>query len=135
MQAPFPERILLADDDDEMREVLSYSLREEGYHVTECAHGIAMLECLRAYLLDQEGDHYDLVVSDIRMPGLTGIELLTAGFEKGKFPPTILITSFGDPEMHHQARRLGAKALLDKPFELTALIAEVNRVLRGKAAR
>jgi DNA-binding NtrC family response regulator len=92
-----------------------------------------MLECLRAYLLDQEGDHFDLIVSDIRMPGLSGMELLHAGREAEAFPPTILITSFGDRETHREARRLGARALIDKPFELDTLIEEVTLALAGRA--
>lgn len=129
MQTTSSARILLADDDDEMREILSFSLRQEGYSVTECAHGIAMLECLRGYLLDQEGERFDLIVSDIRMPGLSGMELLHAGSEAQDFPPMILITSFGDPGTHREAERLGARALIDKPFELDTLITEVTRVL------
>jgi len=128
--ATMPDRVLLSEDDDQMRDFLALALRRQGYEVTTCADGIALVDHIGAVLASQE-DAYGLVISDIRMPGLSGLEFLrgTTGWQG--IPPVILITAFGDEETHARARRLGAKAVLDKPFETEELLAKVREVLRS----
>ena len=120
--------ILLAEDKQEMRELLAMSLRKKGYEVTEFADGISMVE--RFFSLDsvQKDKVFDLVISDIRMPGLTGMEILEGMYNFQGFPPVILITAFGDEETHKQAYLLGAAAIFDKPFEIDELIAKVQEI-------
>lgn len=118
-------RILLAEDDREMRALVERALRAAGYDVTACRDGSELL-------LEMESDGspgFDLIVSDVRMPGMTGIEILEDLSGDGAGPPIILITAFGDPELHARARRLGAAAVLDKPFELRSLLARVREIL------
>ena len=122
-------RILLAEDDDELRKLLSWSLKKEGYRVKECTNGMGLLNNLDGYLFLEEANAFDLIISDIRMPGITGIEILEGLHAHENFPPMILITAFGDEETHSQARRLGAAAIFDKPFDINDLLTKVRDVL------
>ena len=126
-----PYHILLAEDDMEMRTLLALSLRKVGYKVTECHDGVGLLTHLGAFLLPDESEHenVDLIISDIRMPGFTGMEVLE-GIPKNKgFPLMILITAFGDEETHAQAKKFGAAAMFDKPFDVGDLLAKVQELL------
>jgi DNA-binding response OmpR family regulator len=123
-------RILLADDDYEMRTLLTLSLLKAGYNVVECPDGWSLLEHLEPYiLLGSEDEKVDLVISDIRMPGITGIEILR-GLPQGRgYPPIILITAFGDKKTHSQAEQFGVAAMFDKPFEIDDLLAKVRKII------
>jgi DNA-binding response OmpR family regulator len=123
--------ILLAEDDPYMRLLLTEVLRKAGYTVRACKDGWELVEEL-AHLAFLEGNgEIDLVVSDIRMPGYTGLQILR-GFPRAKgFPPMILITAFGDVVTHARAEELGAAALLDKPFTMHQLLATVRSILDG----
>jgi CheY-like chemotaxis protein len=112
-------RVLLAEDDRELRRLLAAELRKEGYLVKEAATGFELLERLGDVALRNEG--FDLIVTDIRMPGLTGLSV-AEGLRNGMKPgdhgiPIILITAFGDDDTHAEAKRLGT-VIFDKPFDL-----------------
>jgi DNA-binding response OmpR family regulator len=125
-------RVLLAEDDDEMRALLAWRLRKDGYEVTECDHGIDLINRIDPLDSPGESDEFDLVISDIRMPGITGLEVLEDVRHCGtECPPVILITAFGDQETHQQARRLGAAALFDKPFDFNELLLKVYQLMSG----
>ena len=68
-------RVVLAEDDYEMRSLLSMALRKSGYDVVECSDGMGMLTYLAAFLLPEEfaRESVDLIISDIRMPGVSGL--------------------------------------------------------------
>ena len=122
---------MLAEDDYEMRQLLTGMLRNAGYSVVECPDGIAMLTHLAAFLLPQDCGHEEihLVISDIRMPGISGLEVLEGKPHARAFPPMILITAFGDNETHARAAKYGAVAILDKPFDVDELLVKVREVL------
>jgi CheY-like chemotaxis protein len=122
-------RILVAEDDDEFRHLLLSALSNDGLDVTSCRTGADLLYRLRLYLLDLGDEEYDLIISDIRMPGASGLEVLESLRDCQPRPPMILITGFGDAATHAQARALGAVSVLDKPFQIDALLSEVHRVL------
>jgi two-component system response regulator (stage 0 sporulation protein F) len=122
--------IVLAEDDEEMRSLLALMLRKKDYRVTECPSGISLLDMLSSFFLPGEKyKNFDLIISDIRMPGITGMEILMGANELDNFPPIILITAFGDKETHMQAERLGAAALFDKPFDIEELLKKVHAIL------
>jgi DNA-binding response OmpR family regulator len=126
--------ILLAEDDEEMRKLLALMLRKEGYQVTECADGLSLLDMLSSFFLNgEEHEDFNLIISDIRMPGITGMEILMGANEMDNFPPIILITAFGDKETHMQAERLGAAALFDKPFDIKEMLKKVASILLDSA--
>ena len=123
--------ILLAEDDREMRALLALSLRKAGYKVTEYRDGVGLLTHLAPFLLPNGiGDKdVDLIISDIRMPGFTGMEVLEGAPKNEGFPPMILITAFGDEETHVLAKEFGVAAMFDKPFDLDDLLAKVHELL------
>lgn len=121
--------ILVAEDDAHFLALLEGVLRKEGYRVTTCTHGINLLGHLAGFRMHGAPEHFDLVISDVRMPALSGLEVLEELQPKGKMPPTILMTAFDDRETHAKAERAGAVACLDKPFEVDDLLAEVRKVL------
>ena len=124
-----PPHVVVAEDDAEMRRMLGETLREEGYDATEIQDGRTLRNFISVAGVDSRRPAADLLISDIRMPGCTGLEVLQAlrGFDWAL--PVILITAFGDEETHEEALRLGARKVFDKPFDLEALVAEVREVL------
>jgi DNA-binding response OmpR family regulator len=124
-------RILLIEDDGEMRQLLASVLRAESYEVVEVGNGTEGVVSI--YDAAREGGGYpqpiDLIVSDIRLPGWTGLELLEMTRRRRMTVPVLLMTAFGAPETHAEASRLGAKAVLDKPFSLENFRATVAALL------
>ncbi len=141
---PTPARtphILLAEDTDDMRAVIAMRLRQQGYSVTECADGAELLGRLGVYLHPEtveqppESPKYDLVISDVRMPGVFGTSIVEGASECPLFPPTILITAFGDEETHEKVRRVGVAAVMDKPFDMGDLLEKVRTVIAGRDSK
>lgn len=120
-----PPRILLVDDDPEMRSFLEEILSEEGYEVVSAEDGFNLLDRIGDTLLTSEP--FDLVLSDVRMPGCTGLEALEALREEDWSTPVLFMTAFGSKRTHREAERLGAE-LIDKPFELDQLLERVRRL-------
>lgn len=127
-QAVEPERILVAEDDDAMRDLLVAWLCEAGYDVTACDSGLDLLSHLERSVLSGELLEFDVVLSDIQMPLGSALDVLDAFFGCDGVPPTILITAFGDRRTHEMARDLGAATVLEKPFERGRLLAEIRRL-------
>ena len=120
--------ILVVDDDADMREMVHDMLKDRGHQVTTASSGQEALRLLG------EGD-YAVVLSDLRMKGMQGIELLT---EIKKTVPdinVILMTAFGSVETAVEAMKYGASDYLTKPVKKDELIRVVERVLREAALR
>jgi DNA-binding response OmpR family regulator len=124
-------RILVAEDDFEMRRFLSAALRKDGYEVAEVDSGDQLLAQLGSALTYDRPFNCDLIISDIRMPGISGLEVLSGLRTYIGSPPVVLITAFGDEKTHAEAERLGALAVFDKPFELDDIRAFVRGALRA----
>jgi len=127
-------RLLVAEDDGEMRRLVAGELRRDGYHVDEAASGRELRELVvtalvRANTAQPATALPHLIVSDVRMPGWTGLDLLEHLRDRGSDLPVVLITAFGDRDMHERAARLGAVAVLDKPFDCDELRRVVFRTL------
>ncbi len=114
-------RVLLVDDDEIIRDTL-YELLSESY-VCQTA------ETAEKALARLEADEYDVVLTDISMPGLSGLELL--GHVRQKFPktPVIIISGIGDQEHAQGLFRLGAFDFLLKPFSLDVVEKSVRRAV------
>ncbi len=128
-----PARVFLAEDDDEMRELLCGALRQDGYEVVEARDGGEMLERVRVAYQNPE-DAPDVIVMDVRMPKLSGLGLLSAIRRARWSTPVILITGFGDSMLHDQAQSLGATVVFDKPFDVDDLRTAVLNVSTVKSS-
>jgi CheY-like chemotaxis protein len=111
--------VLVAEDDAEMRRLLVHFIGNDGYRFAEVGSGLELYDTLRRS--HREDRLPAMVVSDIRMPGLNGLEVLKTVREWGLTMPIVLITAFGDPETIAEADRLGATAVLTKPFDMDDL--------------
>lgn len=127
------ERILLAEDDAAMRELLAAALRFEGYQVVPARNGVEALERLGSATLGHR--HYDAIVSDIRMPGPSGLDMLSGLRAAGLKLPIVLITAFGSDQTIVRAMHLGASAVLNKPFLLETLVGVLEDVLGARDQR
>lgn len=115
-------KILIVDDEDRIRSILRIYLEPNGHLIDEAENGIKALEKL-------EENGYDLVISDIRMDGMGGTELL-AEIKKREFGcPVIFITAYASVESSIEALRLGASDYLVKPFEEDQVHIAVERAL------
>lgn len=115
-QAP---RVLIAEDDEHLRRLLASTLRRDGFEVIEAWDGAELLGWIGSLLLHpQDGRQVDLIISDVRMPLVTGLDVLARLRRVDWVTPVILITAFGDETVHAEAKRLGAVAVFDKPFDL-----------------
>ena len=103
-------KILVVDDENSLRELLSILLQREGYQVEQAVDGAA------AFALAQENT-YDLIISDIQMPKMTGIELLRQLREEDNDVTVMMITAFSSTEEAVEAMKLGAYDYITKPFK------------------
>src|SRR5512147_1998723 len=114
--------ILVVEDDAANREYLTEALGEEGYQVEGVGGGRAGLDRIR-------GGGIDLVVSDIRMPDLDGLDMLREVKAQPISPDVIMITAFGSIDTAKKALKLGAYEYLTKPFEIDELVLAVDKPL------
>jgi len=120
-----PATLLVADDDPGLRESLERTLTREGYRVVLASDGRAALERVQA-------GGVDLIVTDLRMPGLTGLELLRAAKAIMADVDVILLTAFGTVEEAVKAMKDGAYDFLTKPFRREQLIKLVDKALERR---
>lgn len=111
-------RILLVDDQRSLRRSLALMLQNAGYETAEVANG-------REALAAAAKAHYDLVISDLRMDGMSGIDLLCELKKQHAALPVIVITAFGSIESAVEAMRLGAFDYLTKPFSEADMIEKI----------
>ena len=124
-----PFRVLLAEDDDAMRTLVADALRSDGHDVVELADGGRLLVDIAARLkAGGHGEALDLIVSDIRMPVCSGLQILSALRDAHWRTPVILMTAFGDEATRRHAESLSA-VLFDKPFDLDDLRTAVANLL------
>jgi two-component system response regulator (stage 0 sporulation protein F) len=123
-----PARVLVAEDDDEIRTVICATLRDDGYDVTEAVDGSELVDWIAA-TVEGQAQPFDVIVSDIQMPGFTALDVMAGLRRAVSRIPIILTTAYGDASTRLTARRLGARRVLDKPFDLSALRAAVAEAL------
>jgi two-component system OmpR family response regulator len=118
-------RILVAEDDPSMLNTLSHTLALLGYGVVPAENG--------AELVDQLADHgpFDLIVTDISMPWMDGLNAIRSMRTAGLATPVIVITALEDEGIATQVQALGPAMLLRKPFELREFEAAIAALSRG----
>lgn len=133
--------VLLAEGDLEMRLILSKALQKEGCSVIECKDGTDLHTRMSPVLNGEDGMEYDLIITDIQMPSLTGMEVIEGISGLKNSPPVVIITASGDTLTREQARQMGACAILDKPFNIehfTKVVRDTilaSRSAKGKKGR
>jgi len=126
-----PERneILIVDDEEDLRDAIAFDFRRKGYCVFAAENGVHALEVLEA------NPGIRIVLSDIRMPQMNGIELLRRIKEKSAFLPVVIFLSgFSDTSLE-EAYDLGAEAVFPKPFDRQNLFDAVSRALLSQQDR
>jgi CheY-like chemotaxis protein len=134
-------RIAVADDDPDLRTIVADALRADGHEVVEASDVEELLSILEPLLIGEEGSGDvrerrpppDLVVSDVRMArGVTGIAdgigILALLRTTPRYVPVILMTGFGDADVHRNVEELGG-FLVDKPFDLDDLRGRARALL------
>jgi DNA-binding NtrC family response regulator len=130
-----PKRVLIADDEKNMRWVLSEALAAEGYEVIEAADGMELLDRLQEALASPFAMP-DVIVTDVVMPRYSGLGVLQAIRRANWFTPVIVMSAIGDASITQKAKELGAVAFFKKPFELDELrLAVVNASIGGDRTR
>jgi len=122
------QTVLVIDDDESLRRVMEYHLQEEGYRVVTAVDGHAGLERFQA-------GPVDVVVTDIRMPEMDGMELLARVKAMQPDLPVVVLTAHGTIDSAVDAMKLGATDYLTKPFSREALKAAVRKALEVGALR
>ena len=124
MTFPDRPRVLVVDDEIGFRELCTDLLQEEGYETDAAPHGRDALD-----LLAKGADRYQLVLSDINMPVMDGLQLLRAVKEAYPYLEVVLMTAYGGLQSALEALRTGAYDYITKPFTREGLLATVNRGL------
>jgi DNA-binding response OmpR family regulator len=120
-----PMLVLVADDDDDMRCLVAATLQAEGYATMEARDGAELLDLLRR-AFDEPALRPDVLVTDVRMPRLSGLGVLDALRRAHWSLPVVMMTVVTDESIHSVARRLGAAGVLHKPFDPSDLLAAIR---------
>jgi DNA-binding NtrC family response regulator len=123
-----PVHVLLVEDEPDLRNTLRYNLKKAGYHVTDTANGKDALEALEKCLADEDDTAVEVVISDVMMPIMDGIELAEAIRARPAFHelPLMFLTAKGEAADRVAGFRVGADDYLTKPFDLEELLARVQ---------
>ena len=114
-------KIVIAEDEDITRKHLLYALKKEGYEVFGARNGREALDLI-------ERDHFDILITDVRMPEMSGIELLERVKSKFFGIEVLVITGFGSIDSAVEAMKKGAYEYITKPFNLDELILKVKNI-------
>jgi two-component system OmpR family response regulator len=123
-----PPRVLVVDDEEDFLETLVNRLRRRGVHAQGALSGPQALEAM-------EGEIFDVVVLDVRMPGMDGLEVLKELKNKWPFVEVIMLTGHGSVESGIQGMRLGAFDYVMKPADLEDLLEKISQAQERRALR
>jgi two-component system, NtrC family, response regulator AtoC len=118
--------ILVVEDEEKLRRVIELQLKTAGFEVEQTGSAEAGLKL---------ADHADLILTDLRLPGISGLELLANLRRQDSHTPVIVMTAFGSIETAVEAMKAGAADFLPKPFSLDHLMTVVNKALEVKTLR
>ncbi len=120
-------KVLVVDDEDTLTFLLESELEAEGFQVQCAGDGDVAIELIRSK--SEQGDKFDVILLDIKMPKVGGFEVLK--FVKSETPETkvIMVTVYHDLENAIQSMRLGASDFVSKPYDLNEILTSINRVL------
>src|ERR1017187_2660184 len=119
-------QVLVVEDEDHLRRILELQLLDAGFAVEKAASAEEALPLI---------DRADLILTDFKLPGMTGLEMLQIIRRMDSHVPVIMMTAFGTVENAVEAMKSGATDFLLKPFSLDHLTAVVNKALEVRALR
>ena len=115
-------KILIVDDDQDMCEILSDFLRDEGYAVITASDGESALSSIK-------NKKYDLLILDYQLHGITGLYVLEKAHQIDSSLIAIMISAFGSEQIRSQAQELGVYDFVEKPFDMEKMVEAVNQAL------
>jgi len=121
-------RILVVDDEQSMRDFLSIMLKKEGYDMVAAENGAGALKAVQAEI-------FDLVITDVKMPGVDGIEVLRTVKDVSPETVVIMITAFATTETAVEAMKLGAYDYITKPFKVDEIKLVIQKALEKRHLR
>jgi DNA-binding NtrC family response regulator len=119
------DNILLVEDKNSMRKMLSQTLKAEGYHVLEARDGHEALELFRK-------NWVDLILTDLQMPEMDGLELMKEIKDEGSIVDVLIMTAYGTIERAVEAMKIGALDFITKPFDTDHLLILINRAIQNR---
>ena len=121
-------RILVVDDEEEIRRLLTGLLTLAGFNVAAAGSG-------REALASVEQEPPDLIILDLGLPGMDGLEILRRIRERGGAAKVVVLTGYGTAQRAREAMALGVRDLLGKPFDLDRLLRIVVEAVEGETLR
>ena len=121
-----PRRILIVDDKASMREMLVTAFSERGFDVEQASNGLDAIAVLKER-------PFDVIITDLNMPGETGLGVLRAARDASPDTSVIIVTAFGTIDTAVEAMRLGARDFISKPFKIAELELKIDAILREEA--
>jgi len=121
-------RVLVVDDNRDLGKLTSEILKERGFRVNIAFDGVSALAKVKK-------QPYDLMLLDYKLPGITGITVLEKSHQIRPNLKTIMISAFGSESTRVRAKKLGAYAFLDKPFNIDGLVKVVKKALNGNGKK
>ncbi len=118
-------KILVVDDQYGIRVLLNEVFQSAGYVVHTAENGFVGLDLF-------EQHKHDLVLLDMKMPGMDGLDILTKVRATDKITPVFMMTAYGELDLVIQADRLGANKHFTKPFDVDELVVAVNEIFKSK---
>ncbi|MGI5860904.1 MAG: response regulator [Myxococcales bacterium] len=124
-------RVLIAEDDDDLRVLLAQTLEEEGHDVVELEDGFELGDYVEVSNRSVTGrTRPDVIITDVRMPGRDGLEVVRQARKAGLTCPIIVVSAFADAATRQASAELGDATFLAKPLDVNAVAASVSRVAR-----
>lgn len=121
-------KILIADDDRDMCNIISTILKEGGYKVAKVYDGIRVIKKVKE-------ESYDLIILDYKIPFVDGIEVMQT-IRSLRLPlKVIMISAYGSDTIKSEANKLGVYRFLDKPFDMNRLLTLIENIFRKKEGR
>ncbi|MFH1075045.1 MAG: response regulator [Candidatus Firestonebacteria bacterium] len=116
-------KILVVDDEKGIRELLELELGLQGYFVATALNGQEAIEKIKK-------EKFDIVLCDIKMPKVTGIQVLKESKKHNPDIPVIIMTGYGEEANYNDSIRFGASGFISKPFHIDEVIASVEKAFR-----
>jgi DNA-binding response OmpR family regulator len=133
MESHRPRRVLVAEDDADTRAAIIWVLRADGYEVIEASDGREATDRIAGSMLFEDGGPPpDLIITDVRMPGISGLSLVAGIRARHWKTPIIVITAHDTDTIRAEAKRIGADVVFIKPFDLDDLRTAVTNMLHDR---